>query len=379
MKKLIGLLFILTICLSGCGKIELNNASIPLCIGTDYKDNQIFISAQLAYPRTSEESGGDTPQFKVITGSGRTFTEAVRNTSLSLSTVPLWSHSQLSVISENLARHDISNVIDFLARNRFARRNNLLIVTCNATPEEILNVKPILEPYTALAIKNILKIQEAQLGIYTPTDTTDLLQKLASPGIEVVVPVITIAKNGNRDQLLMDGMAVFKGTRMIGRLNEMESRGYHLMSPKMIAGGLFLVPSPLNKDSWVTMELSRSQAKITPQTQGQEIKMKIEINAEGNFYEQGGNGDLFSLEMFRQVEKVSEQELGRQMELCIRKSQSLNSDILGWGEKIYRSDPDTWQTVEADWDEIFPDIPYELEVNFALRRSYLTHKSFVFR
>ena len=231
MRKLIGWLFLLAIFLSGCGKIEINDACIPLSLGGDYKDNQIIISTQLANPSSPEKSGGDTPQFKVITGSGETFTEAVRNTSLSLATVPLWSHTQLSIIGENLAKHDISHVVDFLARNRYARKNNLLVIAHNASPEEILNVKPIIEPYTAIAIKNILKVQETQLGIYTPIDTTELLQRLASPGIEAVVPMITIAKNGNKDQILLDGMAVFKGTRMIGTLNEMESRGYHLMSP----------------------------------------------------------------------------------------------------------------------------------------------------
>ena len=107
--------------------------------------------------------------------------------------------------------------------------------------------------------------------------------------------------------------------------------------------------------------------------------MKIEIIAEGNFYEQGGSGNLFTLEMFKQIEKASEQELEKQIGQCIKKAQILNSDILGWGEKIYRSDPDTWDTVAADWDQTFPDVPYELNVSFALRRSYLTNKSFVFR
>lgn len=379
MKKLIGLLLLFSILLSGCGKIEMNNACIPLSLGGDYRDNQIIISAQLANPSGPEKSGGNTPQFRVISGSGETFTEAVRNTSLSLSTVPLWSHIQLSLLGENLAKHDITHVVDFLARNRYARKNNLLLITHKASPEEIMNVKPILESYTTIAIKNILKTQEIQLGIYTPIDTTELLRRLSTPGIEVVVPMITIDKKGNKEQLLLDGMAVFKGTRMIGSLNEMESRGYHLMRHKMITGGLFLVPSPLNNDTWITIELSRSQAKIIPQVQGKEIKMKIEITGEGNFYEQSGSGDLFSLDMFKQVEKASEQELSRQIDLCIRKTQTLNSDILGWGETVYRSDPETWKAVEADWDQIFPGIPYELEVKFALRRSYLTDKSFVFR
>lgn len=379
MKKIVCGLFLLAIFLSGCGKIEVNDACIPLSLGVDYRDNQLVVSAQLANPVNPEKSGGDTKQFRVITASGQTFTEAARNVNLSLASVPLWSHTQLSVLGENLAQDDISPVVDFLARNRHVRKNNFLVLAHQASPEEIIAVKPILEPYTAIAIKNILKQQETQLGIYTPVDTTEMLHRLSSPGIEVVVPMITIDKQAKGDKLLLDGMAVFKKTRMIGSLNEAESRGYHLMRPKMISGGLFLVPSPLDDNTWITIELSRSQAKITPQIKDREIKMKIEINAEGNFYEQGGSGNLFSLEMFKQIEKASAQELDRQISLCISQAQTLNSDILGWGEMIYRSDPDTWNTVAADWDQLFPGIPYEVDVKFALRRSYLTNKSFVFR
>jgi len=100
---------------------------------------------------------------------------------------------------------------------------------------------------------------------------------------------------------------------------------------------------------------------------------------EGNFYEQSGGGNLFTPEAFKQVEDATEQELKRQIAMTIRKAQTLNSDILGWGYSIYRSEPDTWEMVEADWDQIFPAITYEIEVEFDLRRSYLTDKSFVFR
>jgi len=379
MKVIFRLLLFLTIFLSGCGKIEMNDASIPLGIGTDYKDGKIIISAQLAKPSSQETSGGQTPQFQVITASGKTFSEAVRNTSFSLSTIPLWSHTQVSVLGEGLAKHDIRSLVDFLVRNRFARKNNQMVVTHNVTPEEILNVNPILENYTSISIKNLVKIQESQLGIYTPVDTTELLQRLASPGIEPVAPMITIRKNGKEKALLLDGTAVFKGTRMIGRLNEMESRGYRLMSPKMLQGGLFLIPSPLGDKQWITIELSRSQAKITPQIQGQHIKMKIIINAEGNLYEQSGSQNLFSPEIFKQIEKATAQEMAQQISLCIRKAQTLNSDILGWGQMIYRSDAEIWSNFEPEWNQVFPATPYDIEVNFSLRRSYLTDKSLVVR
>lgn len=278
-----------------------------------------------------------------------------------------------------MAKKGISPVVDFLARNRYARKNNLLVITHNASPEEVLNVKPYLESYTVLAIKRLLRIQEITLGIYTPTDTTELLQRISNPGIEPVAPMVTIKKAGAEEQVLLDGMAVFKGDKMIGSLNEDESRGFHLMRPKTISGGLFLVHSPLNQEQWITLEISRSQAKTVPVIQGQNISMKITLKMEGNFYEQGGTGNLFTPEIFKQIEAAAEKELERQISSTIRKVQSLNSDILGWGYAVYGANPKVWKTVEADWYQRFPSIPYEVDVKFVLRRSYLTDTSFVFR
>lgn len=377
MKKLTLSLLLFIFFLSGCGKIELNTAAIPLALGTDLKGDKIMISAQMANPVSPEKSLGESPPFTVITASGKTIAEATRNSSLYFSSIPLWSHVQLSVLGEALAKKGAP--ADFLARNRYVRKNNLLVVTHNASPEQILNVKPYLESYTAMAIKRLLKIQQYQLGIYTLTDSNDFLQKLSNPGIEPLAPMITIKKNGAEERLQLEGSAVFKGRKMIGSLNELESRGYSLMSPNRERGGLFLIHSPLDPGQWVTLELSQSQAKITPIIQGQQIKMKIEIKAEGNFYEQGGGGNLFTPKIFKQIEQAAEQEFKRQMSMSIRKAQALNSDIFGWGYSVYRADPKVWKKVEADWDQRFPEIPYEFDVEFDLRRSYLTDTSFVFR
>ncbi|HZK87261.1 MAG TPA: Ger(x)C family spore germination C-terminal domain-containing protein, partial [Syntrophomonas sp.] len=93
----------------------------------------------------------------------------------------------------------------------------------------------------------------------------------------------------------------------------------------------------------------------------------------------GGGGNLFTPKIFTKIEQAADQELKRQMAMSIRKAQSLNSDIFGWGYSVYRSDPATWKAIEKDWDQRFPEIPYELNVEFDLRRSYLTDRSFVFR
>jgi len=379
MKKPLLISFFIMICLSGCGKIELNNAAIPTAFGTDFKDNRIVIATQIAKPVSPGTSAGNGPQFSVISASGRTFSEASRNTSLSFSAVPLWSQVQVSLMSDTMAKRGIADQIDFLIRNRFVRKSNTLVVTKNTTPQQVLSIVAYLETYTGMAIMKLIKNQESQLGIYTQTDLNEFLQKLFEPGIEPVVPMITIQKNGRDKQLLLQDTAVFKGSKMIGSLNETESRGYSLLNPGKKTLGLFLVSSPPNPEQKVTLEISSLQSKVRPMIQDQNIKMLIELSIDGNFYEQSGTENLFTPKVYKMIEKAAEQELKRQMTLAIVKAQSLNSDIFGWGNLVYKKDPHLWQQVEKDWDALFPTISYEIKVDFTLRRSYLTDKSVVLR
>ncbi|NLV21208.1 MAG: Ger(x)C family spore germination protein [Syntrophomonadaceae bacterium] len=379
MKKFVVFLLLVIFCISGCGEIELNNAAIPIAFGIDSKDNRIFVSVQIAKPVSPGTSAGNAPQFFVITASGQTFSEASRNISLFFASIPLWSQVQVSLLSDTKAQQGVDDLVDLLVRNRFVRKTNTLVVTKNATPEQILTINPYLESYTGVAIRKLLQSQEKQLGIYIHTDIEEFLQKLSAPGVEPTIPLITIQKNGREKQLLLDGTAVFKDTKMIGSLNETESRGYSLINPKTKTIGLFLIPSPVDPEHKVTLEISYSQTKVTPVINGQNIKMNIEINLDGNFYEQSGTENLFTPEIFKMIENGAEQELKRQMTLSIKKAKSLNSDIFGWGNLVYHKDPEVWKQVEDDWDQLFPEIPYAIKVNFELRRSYLTDKSFIFR
>ncbi len=362
-----------------CGTIEVSKASIPLGLGLDYQDKHIITSVQFANPLPSEKSGGDTPRFTVISSEGVTLVDSARKMTLSTSQTPLWSHAALYVFGEDFAKNDFSMFADFIARNRFVRKNIPVVVAHNCTAEQLLNVKPLIESYTATAIRDLLQTQETQLGIYTQITILELLDRLASPGREPVIPMVTIDKSGAREVVKLDGMAVIKGRKMIGTLDENQSRGYRYLRPQMIEGGLFLIPSPTDAQGWVSLEMSRSQLEISPQVRDDRINMHIEIKAEGNFYEQTGTGDLFSLEMFKILNTVAAQEIESEIRSCIDQAQGLNCDFLGWGQLIQAEHPELWAEMGSNWDQVFPLISSDIEVEFEIRRSYLTNKSFVFR
>ncbi|MGI6165963.1 MAG: Ger(x)C family spore germination C-terminal domain-containing protein [Limnochordia bacterium] len=55
-------------------------------------------------------------------------------------------------------------------------------------------------------------------------------------------------------------------------------------------------------------------------------------------------------------------------------AQALNSDIFGFGWMLYRKEYKHWQGMEADWDEIFPQITLKMDVRADIRRSGLVAK-----
>ncbi|ABI67434.1 conserved hypothetical protein [Syntrophomonas wolfei subsp. wolfei str. Goettingen G311] len=381
MKKSFLLLFLLLLGFNpGCGVTELDKASIPLGLGVDVDGEQIVVSTELASPISPEQiESSSGPDFYVISGRGPTVVEAARKITLQIPRNPLWSHTNTMIIGEKLARQDMALFMDFLSRNRYVRKNIPVFVSSQSTPEEILSVKPPIEPHPSIAIKNILSLQEKQLGIYVPIDLKEMEFRFLSPGIEPLVPQVSILESDTGKRLRLEGAAVFRGRKMVGSFNEMESRGYRWMSPRRIQGGLFLVPSPLHSGKQISLELSRSQAQITPKLQEGAIIIQIKIKAEGNFYEQNEVGELFTRERFRGIEELANQEIKRQILLAINKAQELNSDVFGWGQMIKQNYPQQWEKMEGNWDELFPTVGKQIKVDFSLRRSYLADRSFKFQ
>jgi Ger(x)C family germination protein len=357
-KQVSALLLMVMLCaIAGCTKQELNETAIPLGLGLDWQDGQFTLSALIAQPRPPGESGSgsmETGQSLVISANGKTITEAARNNMLSFPRYPLWAHSGLMLIGENLARRDTALFVDFFARNRYVRKNIPLVVARAATAAQVYAVQPPLEPYSANAIATMLRIQENQLGIYVPVKFSDFLEKMATPGVEPTAPQISIARQGEKQVLKLDGTAVFRGRKMVGMLGEKESRGYRWLQKGTIQGGFIVIPSPLDSSKQVVLELTRSMSKIRPEIKNKTITIKIDITAEGNYYEQNSAGNILTLKNIPKLEALANQQIAAEITSCINKAQSLQSDILGWGRLVEASDPSYWAQIKDDWPRLFP-------------------------
>lgn len=385
--------------ISGCWDLrEINASVIATCIAVDLAPkNRVLVTAQLLQSQTSSEIGSASNKPIVVSAVDYSVAGAARRLMLSLSLVPEWAHVNAFLLSENLMRKDLGLCIDFMSRNRNVRPDSDLLVCKGTTTEKVL-MSPLPEDSNlGTGLMDMLKQNQRVLGIYVPMTLEEFTYRLTTPGVDPVVPQITLAEPGNitganetknPDKMgannskpipVLNGMAVFKKNRMVGSLNEYESRGYSWMNSNIKAGGHFTVKSLLNPKDIVGFEVLGFQTRVKPHISGDNIKMIIQVKADLGFYEQTGSGDLLRDSMIPNLEESANREIERQISACIEKSQMLGSDINGWGRMVNMYEPETWQALYPDWESIYPSIESDIQVKTVITRSYYQTKSFRFR
>lgn len=396
LKKLLIITIILSLLFNaGCWDLrEINESAVPNCIGIDLGENKkINFSTLFIQPMAPGESGSSEIENIVTTTSDYSVAMAARRVLLSLCRVPEWPHAQNMVLGEKLVRNELPIIADFLIRNRNIPPNINLLIALQSPPEEFLaQVNS-----TTSNLKQLVVINEHLQGTYVPISLGDYIYKLMTPGIEPAVPQIimeeipavkTAAAGGDKNKekadnknkrIVLHGTAVFKGQKMVGSLNETESRGYRWLNSHIRNGGLLLVKDPLQPQDYVALEICNFNSKTTPQLTNNTIKMHITVQARVKFYEATGNTELLTPPMLKKLEEAANQEISRQVKSCINKSQNYNSDILGWGLNLQQYQPDAWKILKKDWNALYPLIEYDVKVKTKITHSYLSNKSFRFR
>lgn len=379
------LLMLSTCILSGCyDKLEANQTIVVIAHGWDIEGDNKLLSAQFALTPPREGQLQTGPKSLVLSSSAPSFTQAGRQLSLTLPRQPLWSMADTIVIGEKLAKQDSTLFIDTATRNPRIRYNVKLFVARGATPAEIFEVQVPPENYSGTALEKIIEIQTGQAGIYMPINMKDFLFRSSTEGIEPVIPQIVMKSQGKQKRIKLQGTAVFKGHQMIGELNPVQTRGLALMKPGAIKRTVFSIKNPviggeeepLKMSNNLSLELTSYRVKVKPLINGSQVQMKIVLDGEGNLIEDNNTSSICTPETVQDIEKEASRALKRDIQACIKQAQYLNSDILGWGLAINRSDPKTWQRIRGSWSEIFPGIQANIQVKYQLKQPYLQRDAF---
>lgn len=374
MKKVVILIIciVLMFNLSGCwSSHELNDYAFVMGVAMDKgtKNKNVLITAQIAKPSglkadgSSSEGGSSSGDaYWNVKSEGESVFDTVREFTHESERKLYWNHNNVVIFGQSLAEEGIQDSFDFFMRGYEIRLASNVFVA-KGIAGEAFYVNPKLGDMPANSINKLTKVQQFTSETYVVTlqqFACSLMSKTCAP----VAPLIEVKGEGEEQQLLLSGTAVFKEDKLVGELNKTETRGL-LWVVDEVESGIVVVDCP-DVDGIVSIEIRNSSTSITPEIIDGNIKMNIEIKVEGNIGDQSCKQNLATSDMFKVLQGYLASAVKNEILSSLKVAKELNTDFYDFGGAVHRKYPGKWSELEGKWDDIFPDIEVGINVDAKL-------------
>lgn len=392
MLRLLPLVAIMLVLLPGCwSRRELNDLAITLGVAIDKKGEQYEVTVQVVNPQemAAKKSSGTNTPVTMYHETGNTILETIRRLTTHTPRKIYLSHLRILVISEELAREGLRNVLDLFARDHELRTDFYVIVARGTSAATMLSI---LEPQEKVSANYLYETLEVSQKNWSPTTgifLDELLSDLMSRGKDVALTGVRVSGNleagtsmenlkssQGRAHLRYSSIGVFREDKLLGWLNEGESRGYNFIINK-VKNTVGEVECPDGGSAVV--ELIRSKTDMKGVIRDGKPEIDLTVSAEGSVGEVACRIDLTKEQSLRELEKTGTAKLKKRMEQALRKAQEqFHADIFGFGDEIRRADPKMWERIKDQWrDSVFPELPVNISIKMKIRRTGTQSNSFI--
>jgi spore germination protein KC len=385
----------------GCrDRNDIDQLAIVIGLGIDRvsKSDPILVTVQIVNPAATkspatEGGGGSESPFITFTSQGKSVGEAIRNLARISPRQLFFSHNKVVVLGKAFAESDISEAMDYFSRNREFRRTSRVVVA-EQTARQVLETKTNIEKLPSLGLDLMLTSRD-QIYIY-PIILNDFLLHLKSDFGISYAPLVALRdidqeikpllQQGNEKQtanpdektkkIYLAEMVVFKNNRLTGILDESDSKSLMWLINKVI-GDIIVIPyhSDQGEDNF-TVDIYEGHSKITPHITDNDITMEIVCSGNAKLRQ---SGDLSpqqkDLEIYKTMERETEQILKSRLEKTIATAQKMNVDFIGFGRHIHNDNPSEWHRIRNDWDQRFPVIKYTVTCKITISKAGITKGS----
>jgi spore germination protein KC len=358
-------LFMLISTLLGCGDyMEIDRISFPGVLGVDYhkEDENIHVFAQVSVQGEGGGGGSEFPpkEFKVMKGEGKTLMEAMSDMIDKNTQSISWKHVHVVVLAKNLAEQGVINEIDLLFRFEEILVNAYLMIT-NEDLEELLG--------SSLKIQSSLPFPLVGLHLISKQSThtrkmtvREFIMAYLKDGEEAFVPTVSILEK-EEDEITFhfNHIGVFKKDQLVGELTEEDGAIFSFLKEYQNESSI-LIPYEGNGKESLMIDAISSKIRMKPFMGNGEIGMRIQADVKFNISQHDIDRKL-SVKEVDQLNRAVEKHFKENSQKFIKKLQKeFQSDLLGFGEKVYRKYPKFWIENKGDWDVIFPKVAVIVEV-----------------
>ncbi|WP_028548469.1 Ger(x)C family spore germination protein [Paenibacillus sp. UNC451MF] len=370
--------------LTGCwSRRELNDLLIVLGVGIDWEDGEYLVSFQVVNPSeiSMQKKSGERPPSTLYQGRGKTLFEAARSLTAEAPRKVYMGHLQIYVIGEELARRGISEFIDNAMRDNELRMDFNLVVAKGMKAENVLKLYTPLEKLPSYSMQQSLRTSAKSWAPTVAITLDEVLNKLSGDGQELALTGINMIgspkvgetkKNIERflppSRFRYTGMAAFKDDKLIGWLNEKESKGYTDITNNLDSTSIEIACGGQN---YMGIEVTSSDSKLKTKVQNGVPEVNIHIRAEANIVDRACKDvNLTDPETIKRLQDETKQIIQSNAVAAVKRAKKMKSDILGFGSQLGKDYPDFWRQAKDNWNEDgFPRTKVHYEIDLFIRKT----------
>jgi len=380
-RKVIALLliFAVSITFSGCwDEHELDTLFIVTGIAIDNSQtpDQIDVTVQIGKPKSksssseSDSSGGQSSSVIIIKTTEATALEGLKTTDRDSSRTLLFQHNQVVLFSSEFAAKGVRNRFDLFLRDNDMRMEVLLIVTAGRA-DQFLTANLSQEDISGIFIARVMQDLKA-VSPYLQIRLLDFASRLQEKTSSPLAPIAVLNEVDGKQNILIEGTAVFKNDRMIGKLDVEQSRGYLFTMGKVKHASL-TAQSQYGRAVF-NIEKLDTKRNVTLRPDGG-VKVTLSVVTSLGIGELRGFSAMNPKDLMTELKSMAQQQITNQISDTFAAARSLDADIYGFGTSVYQKYPKAWESMEGDWDVLFKDIQLDIKVNVRIPQTGKVIKS----
>ena len=353
MKKFVLIIITLFILLisSGCYNYkEINDMAIVSSIGIDKdnKNDKYIVSAQIMNSKESEDS--EDSQITVYTKEGDTVHEALRNITLKSPRKLYGNHLSKIVLSEEVAKEGIDNILDIFNRITEVRNEFIITIVKEDKASDVLKVLTTTESIPAEYVKLSLKIADKTSGLTYATKLDEFISLYLKKGIDPVVPVLKIDKKEKKgttinnitttnpiSKIVIEDLAVTNKGKLETYLKNEEVIGYNFLRNQIQK---MIIPVKCDdENNYASISILKNKTKSNTEKKDNKYIINFNINSEAIITEYNCKKDLTDEKVIKKLEKDTEKKIKRYIKNSLNKQKETKGKFLGLERIIYLDYP----------------------------------------
>lgn len=308
----------------------------------------------------------------IASGKGDTIIEMIADIDAQLGKYLSWSHSQVMIFDEELAKEGIGELISQLRKNDEIRLNIYLLVSHGVKAAEIFDTEVYGETVHSFAMKTDF-MGNSRYKIFPDSELYRIIKNMDREGQDIIIPAVTVKEKGDMKTIYMPGTAVFSKDKLTGYLSKEET--IMAMIARGTAKGTLVEVKDDEGNTLTEMGVVSNSLKVNMDNSGGKLTFYIDVSVDGKVENDVGSTSLLDGEYIKKLLQEGTEYIQNGVYSVLNKTvHEFNSDILGLGYRFKNQNLNYWDKISDYWIDMLKGADIKVNVDFKIRGSKVAFK-----